>query len=147
MVTVPSEPVATSAPPRRWPLFLLGVLLFVAGPVAYYIQFRLAYLKMPWYLPALATAGVLLMAVSVWQHPGVWRTIGLVLFAAACGFVWFMALVGLKAPPYTGQTRTDHKVPAFTTTRADREETENRFTNKDLEDGKATILLFFRGRW
>ena len=68
---------AAVVPPRHWPFFLIGVLLFAAGPVAYFVQFRLHFLKMPWYAPALATAGVLLMAVSVWEHRGVWRSVGL----------------------------------------------------------------------
>ncbi len=143
MVTVPSEPVATSAPPRRWPLFLLGVLLFVAGPAVYFVQFRLNHLKMAWYAPVLASAGVLFMAVSVWQRRGVWRSVGLALFVVVCGFEWFMALVVFKAPPYTGPAQTGCEVPTFATTRANGEP----FTSKYLQDGKPTILLFFRGRW
>ena len=40
-------------PPRRWPLFLLGVLLFVAGPILYAIQFSSGVLFVPWYVPVL----------------------------------------------------------------------------------------------
>jgi hypothetical protein len=43
----------TIPPPRRWPLFLVGVLLFVLGPVIYAVQlYYWRQLDMPWHVPA-----------------------------------------------------------------------------------------------
>jgi hypothetical protein len=135
---------ATAAPPtRRWPLFLLGVLLFIAGPAIYVVEFQMKHLKTPWYVPIMATVGVLLMAVSVIQRRGILRIVGLVLFAVVCGFQWLMLLVGVATPSYTGPAQAGKKMPAFATALAD----GKAFTDKDLEDGKPTVLLFFRGRW
>ena len=36
-----------AATPRRWPLFLVGVLLFVLGPVIYVIAINLHHLETP----------------------------------------------------------------------------------------------------
>jgi hypothetical protein len=52
-------------------------------------------------------------------------------------------LVGTRTGPYTGPAQRDHKVPAFATTLAD----GRAFTDKDLDKGSPTVLLFFRGRW
>ena len=141
MENVPSD-TAVSVPPRRWPLFLMGVLLFLLGPAIYVVQVILGRLEMPWHVPVLSAVGVLLMAASVLQRPGVWRSMGLVLFALLCGLQWFFVLVVAKTPPYEGPQVSD-KVPAFAATYAD----GRAFTNKDLEDGKPTVLLFYRGHW
>ena len=138
------HPAATpSVPPRRVPLFLAGVLLFLVGPAIYFVQFRLKYLWMPWYLPILASAGVLLMIVSVWQRRGIWRSAGLILFVLLCGFQWYLVLVATKTPLYTGPGQPGLKVPAFDTTLAD----GKAFTHEDLDSGIPTVLVFFRGRW
>ena len=71
------------------------------------------------------------------------RAGGVVLFAALCGFQWFAFVVATRTPDYTGPAQTGQKIPAFTTALAD----GTSFTNKDLEKGKPTVLLFFRGRW
>ena len=141
MENVPSD-TAVSVPPRRWPLFLVGVLLFLLGPAIYVVQVIMGQLGMPWHVPVLAAVGVLFMAGSVLQRPGVWRSVGLVVFALLCGLEWFFVLVVAKTPPYEGPQVSD-KVPVFTATYAD----GRAFTNKDLEDGKPTVLLFYRGHW
>jgi hypothetical protein len=94
-------------------------------------------------VPILATVGVLLMALSVWQRRGILRWIGLVLFVLLCGFEWFTLVVGTKTPNYDGPARRDHQVPAFATTLADGKS----FTDNDLQKGIPTVLVFFRGRW
>ena len=129
---------------RRWPFFLIGVLLFLLGPAIYVVQLWLSHLgTTPWYMPILATVAVLLMAVSVWRRRGIVRWAGLILFVVLCALAWFHLLVGTRTPLYTGPAQASHKVPAFATTLAD----GSAFTDKDLEKGMPTVLLFFRGRW
>jgi hypothetical protein len=134
---------ATAAPPRRWPLFLLGVLLFFLGPIAYFVQISQGQLWMPWYTPILASAGVLLMLVSVVQRPGIFRIAGLMLFALLCAAQWFFMLVGARSPEYTGPAQAGAKIPAFATALADGQP----FTDKDLAKDQRTLLVFYRGRW
>lgn len=141
MENFPSN-TGVSVPPRRWPLFLMGVLLFLLGPAIYLVQVILGQLGMPWHVPVLAAVGVLFMTGSVLQRPGVWRSVGLVVFALLCGLEWFFVLVVAKTPPYEGPQVSD-KVPEFAATYAD----GRAFTNKDLEDGKPSVLLFYRGHW
>jgi hypothetical protein len=142
MENVPSN-TTVNAPRRSWPLFLLGGLLFVLGPAIYFVQFKLGHLDMPWHLPVLATVGVLCIAASVLQRRGVWRSLGLVLFALLCGFEWYLVLVFGNTPPYDGPAKVGYKVPEFAATYAD----GRSFANKDLEDGQRTVLLFYRGHW
>ena len=139
------EPAAAAviARPRHWPLFLAGILLFLLGPAAYVVQFRLKHLGAPWYVPILASAGAALMIASVWRRRGVVRTIVLVLFAVVCGLEWQVLLVGSRSPVYTGPAQPGRKVPQFTATLAD----GRPFSESDLETGISTVLVFFRGRW
>jgi hypothetical protein len=139
------EPARAAVTPRtrHWTLFLAGTLLFVLGPALYIVQFRSKNLATPWYLPALSTAAVALMIVSVWRRPGVVRGIGLVLFTLLCGLEWFTIAVATKTPEYTGPAQPGRKVPQFTAVLA----TGAPFTEKDLESGSTTALVFFRGRW
>jgi hypothetical protein len=138
----PRENVASKAPRRR-PLFLCGVLLFLLGPVVYIVLFNLKYLGMPWYVPILGTAGVLLMLLSVWHRPGIVRGAALVLFVLLCAGEWFFGLVATKTPDYTGPAQVGSKLPVFATSLAGGAS----FTSKDLESGAPTVLVFFRGRW
>jgi hypothetical protein len=131
------------APASRWPFFLIGVVLFILGPVIYAVQSISAIPPTPWYLPILATLGVVLMLLSVVQRGGILRIIFLVPFAVLCAFEWYMLTVMSVTPAYTGPAQPDKKIPAFATTRAD----GRTFTNNDLEDGKPSVLVFNRGRW
>jgi hypothetical protein len=137
------ENVSPNPLPRRWPLFVAGVLLFLLGPVVYIIQTSVGNLATPWYAPILASIGVLLMGGSVWQRRGVWGSIALAPFVLVGGLEWFMLVVGMRTPPYTGPAALGQRVPAFATTLADGQA----FTDRDLTKGQSTILLFFRGRW
>ena len=143
VVNEPSEKVV-GKPPRRRPVFLLGVLLFLLGPALYFVMlFGFKYLGMAWYVPILMTAGVLLMFLSVWQRPGVVRGIALALFLLLLAGEWYLVLVATRAPAYTGPAQVGTKLPVFTTSLAD----GTTFTNKDLESGVPTALVFFRGHW
>jgi hypothetical protein len=124
-------------------LFLLGGLLFLAGPAIYFVHVRLQILKMPWYVPVLATVGVLCMAVSVRRRRGVWRSCGLALFVVLCGLEWFFTLSVARSPTYAGPAQVGRRLPEFAAACAD----GTAFTNKDLEDGHRTALVFYRGRW
>jgi hypothetical protein len=133
------------AKPRRcvWPLFLLGVLLCIAGPGLYAGQLALRHLWTPWYVPVLASAGVLLMLVSVLRRPGLVRVLGLLLFGLLCGLEWYFLGVASKSPPYAGPAIADQRVPPFAASRAD----GTAFTQENLSDGTSSVLVFFRGRW
>jgi hypothetical protein len=135
---------STSLPPRHWPFFLLGVAVFVLGMVLYAVLLQMAYLgTFPWYLPILATLGVLLMALSVWQRGGKVRSVALVVFVLLCGFIWYRIVGSSHEPEYTGPAKPEHRIPAFVTTLANGKS----FSNTDLAQGRPTVLLFFRGRW
>src|SRR5215471_4821408 len=89
--------------PRGWPLFLLGVVVFFAGPAVYAFQVAgLHQTRMPWAMLALTSAGVVLMALSLVRRFSVLRTIGCIVFLALTGFQWVFLLVIARTPPYTG---------------------------------------------
>src|SRR5205823_5921057 len=68
MANVQTETPAVSAPPRRRPLFLAGILIFLLGIGLYFIQLKMRSFMVPWYVPILATVGVGLMVLSP-RHP------------------------------------------------------------------------------
>jgi hypothetical protein len=141
MATAPADIAAPK--PRGWPLFLLGVVVFLAGPVAAAVQMGvLGQTSMPWAFLGLTSAGVLLMALSLVIRFGILRTIGTAVFALVTGAAWFMVFVGAKTPEYTGPAQVGTPAPAFEVALAD----GRSFTNKDLADGN-TIVLFYRGHW
>jgi len=126
-----------------WAIFLFGGLLFLVGPAIYAAQLCRSRLATPWFVPVLATVGVLCMAVSVSQRRGLLRKIGLVIGAFLCTFEWFMIVVVFSTPSYSGPAQVGYRLPSFATTLAD----GTRFSEKDLENGGPTVLLFVRGRW
>ena len=143
MDNVESAPSTAVSRPRHWLLFLAGIGLFVLGSAAYFVEFHLKHFGTPWYVPILASAGVGLMIVSVWRRRGAARMIGVVLFAILCGLEWYMLSVGTRTPAYTGPAQPGRKVPEFAATFADGKP----FTEKDLENGGTTVVVFNRGRW
>src|SRR5688572_28306094 len=98
----PKPEFGTTANVRRRPLFLFGFLLFVLGPVLNFVQLRVGQLWTPWYVPVLASVGVLLMIASLRQRRSVLRLVGLVVFVVVCGLEWYLFAVKLKAPEYSG---------------------------------------------
>jgi hypothetical protein len=143
MSTVDPAPAGTVSPRRHWLLFLGGVLLFFIGPALYAVEFRLRHLGVPWYVPLLASAGVVLMAASLWHRRGVVRALVMVIFTLVCGLEWFLLAVGTKSPAYTGPAQPGRTVPEFVARLSD----GTPFTEQDLAQGGPTVLLFFRGRW
>ena len=134
--------VETMAPARRRPYFILGMLIFFSGMIIYAAQIATKHFVEPWHVPILGTIGVLLMLLSVVQRPGILRIIGLLIFIALAGMEWFMML-GSKLEPYAGPAKPGEKLPAFTASFAD----GSPFAAQNLEDGKATVMVFFRGHW
>ena len=140
-------------PPRAWPLFLIGFLLFVLG-IGINVGLLFAeYLKTPWYVPILGTLGVLCMGASVVQRFGWLRCVGLVFFTIVCAAGWIMIVWFARTPAYTGPAQPGHKLvdhhkdqdggPAFTAAFSD----GTPFTAETLEDGKRTAIVFYRGHW
>jgi hypothetical protein len=143
MENLQPEVAGARTPPRGWPFFLVGFLLFLLGPALFAVQLRLKYLGMTWHVPILASLGILFMVASIWRRRGILRSAGLVLFVLVCGFEWWVVLVENRPPAYAGPAQPGRPVPAFATTLAD----GKAFTSTELKNGSAAVLLFFRGRW
>jgi hypothetical protein len=136
---------STPAAPRRYPgrlLAALGFALAALGVIGYAVQFSLHHLTTPWYMPAAATLGAVLLIVSLWQARTVLRVLALLLVLLLAGAEW-MFLLGTRLPAYTGPVAAGQPFPAFATTRAD----GTPFTQRDLEGDQHNVLVFFRGRW
>ena len=136
---------SSAAPPRRYPgrlLLLLGLGLSVVGIIGYVVQISLHRLTAPWYMPALATVGVLCLITSLWFARTVWRVLALLLVMLLAGAQWMFLLVG-RLPEYTGPVAAGQAFPAFATTQADGKP----FTQHDLVGDQNNVMVFFRGRW
>ncbi|MGI8981300.1 MAG: hypothetical protein ACR2FY_18900 [Pirellulaceae bacterium] len=137
---------AAPAEKRRYPgrLYLwLGILAAVAGPVIYTLQIQYKSLFAPWYVPILATLGVLLIAWSLAQCRTFWRWGAAGMATLLAGLIWLMMLVGFAMPTYNGPATVGQVFPSFETNLAG----GGSFQQADLRGDKDTILLFFRGRW
>ena len=136
---------SSPAAPRRFPGRLslaLGLGLPVLGLVGYAVQIANQRLTAPWYLPLLASLGVVFLVLALWQARTVWRVLALLLVLLLAGAGWAF-LLALRLPAYTGPVAAGQPFPAFTTTRAD----GTPFTQRDLEGDQDNMLVFFRGRW
>jgi hypothetical protein len=121
---------------------LLGLALAVLGVVAYAVQIWLHRLVTPWYMPVLASLGVVLVGMSFRERRTLWRTLALVAVGLLAGAEWAF-LHAVRLPPYTGPVAVGRPFPAFEITRAD----GTSFTQRDLPGDHNTVLVFFRGRW
>jgi hypothetical protein len=134
-----------SAAPRRYPgrlLLFLGLGLAILGVVGYVVQIALQRLVTPWYLPGLATLGVVLLVASLWQALTVWRVLALIPIMLLAGATWAFLLM-TRLPAYGGPVKAEDPFPAFVTKRAD----DMTFTERHLEGKQNNVLVFFRGRW
>jgi len=129
-----------AVPPGR-ALFLAGLAACVLGPVVVILQISLKHLATPWYSPALATAGVLLLAVALTRRPTVVRAVTLFGAVAFAGLQWFFIGSLLRLPDYAGP-QPGGTLPPFRATSAG-----GPFTEADLRDGSHRVMVFFRGRW
>jgi hypothetical protein len=142
MATAATTAAATDRAAGRG-YFWAGIALAVLALGGSWVQLSLRQLFVPWYMPALTTIGALLMLLALARRPTVTRTIGLVLLTALAGLEWFFLVSLARLPEYAGPARAGSPVPAFQTTLAG----GRTFTHQDLQDGKATVMTFFRGRW
>jgi FtsH-binding integral membrane protein len=137
--------ISSAAAPRRFPgrLFLaLGLGLAALGVIGYVVQISTGRLIAPWYMPCLATLGVLFLAVALWQARSVWRILALLLVMLLAGAEWAF-LLGSRLPVYSGPVAEGRPFPAFATAQAD----GTTFTQHDLEGDQNNVMVFFRGRW
>ena len=120
----------------------LGLLLAVAGPGIFIVQILNKSLMAPWYVPILATLGTVFIAWSLMQSRTFWRwgCAGMTTLFAALFWMWM--LVGMATPPYTGPVTVGRAFPSFETRLA----SGSPFRQGDMQGGKGTVLLFFRGR-
>ena len=138
--SIPPAPVARRYPGR---LFLaLGLGLMVLGMVGYGVQIWMGQLTTPWYMPSLATLGVVCVIVALRQTRTIWHVLILVLVVLITGAEWAF-LLGTRLPAYTGPVAVGKPFPAFKTTR----EEGTPFTERDLSGPENSVLVFFRGRW
>jgi len=131
--------------PRRYSgrlLLFLGLAVAVLGIAAYVVQIWAQRLMAPWYVPAAATLGVVLLVASLLRRLTIWRVLALLLVTLLAAGEWVM-LLGMRLPAYAGPVAEGKPFPEFTTARAD----GSAFTQQDLAGGQNTVLVFFRGRW
>jgi hypothetical protein len=134
-----------AAPPkvRGRPLLWLGLLAAFAGVPLYVLQIRAGNLMTPWYAPALATLGLVLVLVSRFRHRTVLRGLAFMLVTFIACFEWYFLLEMARLPSDTGRVFVKQELPEFTAYRAD----GSPFTQADLKGDKETVLVFFRGHW
>jgi hypothetical protein len=135
-----SAPTPRCSPGRAWTALGLGFAFL--GVIGYAMQLWLRHLTTPWYLPALATLGLVCVGVSIWRARTVWRWLALLLVLMFAGASWAFVVL-TRLPAYTGPVAVGQPFPAFATLRAD----GTPFRQQDLVGGKKSVLVFFRGRW
>jgi hypothetical protein len=145
MTTEPEAASSTPVPRSSGRTCLwLGLLLCILPIAAYVVQFNvLQRMFVPWYIPILATVGAACVLVSVTRRRTWPRWTALVLVTLLGGFEWLMLGAAVRLPEYVGPAHAGAKFPTFSTTTAAGEV----YSNADLEQGVATVLVFYRGRW
>ena len=143
MDNVDSVPPSAISRSRHWTLFIAGIALFLLGPAWFVTRFRLQNLGPAWYVPILSSAGLLLLIFSVLRRRGIVRMVLLIVFATVCGLEWYVFTVAARSPAYTGPAQPGRKVPQFAARLAD----GTPFTSAELEKGKSTVMVFYRGHW
>jgi len=93
-------------------------------------------------MPVAATLWMLFIALSLWKARSVWRVLALLVVVLLGAGEWAFML-GTQVPAYAGPIAAGQAFPAFATARAD----GTPFTQRDLQGGLNTVLVFFRGRW
>jgi hypothetical protein len=123
-------------------LLLVGAGLPVLALIAYAVQIMVGRLTVPWYVPALASLGVVLVGSSLWKRPSLWRVLALIAVAVVAAGEWGL-LFAFRLPRYTGPIVAERAFPGFETSRAD----GSVFSRSDLVGSRNNVLVFFRGRW
>jgi hypothetical protein len=88
-----------------------GIGLVLLGPILYVLQLRAKLLSVPWYVPALATAGVLLILLAVLGRPTFWRAGAILLCGLLAGAEWYFLVSLSKLPSYTGPVSAGKPFP------------------------------------
>ena len=131
---------------RRHPgraFLILGILLPFVGIAIYAFQIQAKVLRSPWYIPILATAGLLLIILALLQSRSVIRWLFAVFFTLFAAMLWVVFGVLMNVPEYTGPVKVEQPFPNFSTTFAD----GSAFTQDNLKGSQNTVMVFFRGRW
>jgi hypothetical protein len=137
-----TEPTPAPDRSRGRLLLLSGLGLAVLGVVGYIAQLRLRRLDFPWYMPAFAVLGVVLLGISLARRRTAVRIAALVFVTLLAAFE-LASLYGMRQPPYSGPLAVGRPMPAFEAKRAD----GPNFTRESLIGDKDHVLVFFRGRW
>jgi hypothetical protein len=137
-----SSPIATPNRSSGRLLSLLGLGLAVLGVIGYVVQLSLQRLMFPWYMPALALLGVVLVVLSLWQRRTLWRGLALLAVVLLAG-AELAGLYAVRLPPYEGPLAIGRPIPAFAAKQAD----GTPFTHDNLTGAQHHVLVFFRGRW
>jgi hypothetical protein len=122
--------------------YWIGLGCVVLGLAFYFTDFfAFKHFVVPWYVPILATAGVLCVLLWFLRRPGLVRGISLALVLLAAGVEW--AFVGWisRNPAYAGPA-VGEPLPPFNVSRGD----GSRFSNSALL-GQTSVLVFYRGYW
>jgi hypothetical protein len=141
--------MSTTAPPVAPPktggrlLLWIGVLAAIAGVVVYQFQMNAGLLTTPWYAPALATLGTVLILVSLLRRFSAWRLAALLLIGALTAGEWWFLVSYSKVPDYSGPVEKGKPFPEFSAALAD----GTVFTQDSLKGDQDTIMVFFRGHW
>jgi hypothetical protein len=140
MSTTTSPPTTGTGRLTLW----LGIACAILGPILYNVQLLAAgRTDTPWYAPALATVGVLLVLLSMRRRTTVWRAIAFVVVAGLAGLQWWFLAGYTRLPAYTGPVAAGESFPDFAAKRSD----GSPFSRADLVGDQATALVFFRGHW
>ena len=137
-----SSPITTPDRSRGRLLLLLGLGLAVLGVAAFVVQISLQRLMLPWYMPALALLGVVLVVMSLWRRRTLWRVLALLVVVLLAG-AELAFLNAMRLPPYAGPIAVGRPFPSFEAKQAD----GTPFTQDDLPGDRHHVLVFFRGRW
>ena len=140
--TTYTSPPASSGRGLLW----LGVFCAILGPLVYVGQISQSWLTTPWYAPALATLGTLLVVLALGRRRSVWRFLALGLVLLLTGFQWFF-ITSARLPAYAGPVAAGEPFPDFRAARDDGNSFAQSFTAADLKGDKDTVLVFFRGHW
>jgi len=142
MATPQSTPTAAQTVPGRG-LFWFGIALFLLGLVLPIGQMAMKILGVPWYSPALASVGAILLLIALLKRQSIARIAVFFLVAAFAGFQWYLLASVMRLPEYEGPAQAGKKLPAFSAVFANGKP----FTEETLADGTKRALVFFRGRW
>jgi FtsH-binding integral membrane protein len=138
-----SAPIADTQQGSGKAYLWFGVGLVLLGPMLWMVQLRAKLFVVPWYVLALAAAGVVLLLLAVLRRHSIWRIVALVLCGALAASEGYFLLSLSKVPDYHGPVAAGVAFPQFKTRLAN----GSVFNQDSLRGEQNTALVFFRGRW